>query len=59
VNIPPITALDVARRYNISAYDARFIAAAQQLETKLVTEDRKLRAAAPERTRSLAQALDA
>lgn len=59
VNIPLITALDAARRYSISAYDARFIAAAEQLDTKLVTEDRKLRAAAPEHTRSLAQALDA
>jgi predicted nucleic acid-binding protein len=59
VNISPITALDAARRYNISAYDARFIAAAEWLETKLVTEDRKLRAAGPEHTRSLAQALDA
>jgi predicted nucleic acid-binding protein len=41
----------------VSAYDVRFIAAAQILGTKLVTEDAKLRAAAPALTLSLAGAL--
>jgi predicted nucleic acid-binding protein len=43
----------------VSAYDARFLAVADTLGTKLVTEDAKLRAAAPDLTRSLAQALAA
>ena len=50
-------ALDTALRYRVTAYDARFLAAAQQLGRRLVTEDARLRAAAPGLTQSLAEAL--
>jgi predicted nucleic acid-binding protein len=43
----PIAALRLAVRHKISAYDAQFVALAQQLEIPLVTEDRRLRAAFP------------
>jgi predicted nucleic acid-binding protein len=49
--------LSVAVRYRVTAYDARFLALAQQLGTPLVTEDAKLRLAAPNLTQSLAEAL--
>jgi predicted nucleic acid-binding protein len=52
-------ALDAALRYGTTAYDARFLALAQQLGSRLVTEDAKLRAAAPKLTQSLAEALAA
>jgi predicted nucleic acid-binding protein len=47
----------MAARHNISAYDARFLALADQLGLRLVTEDVRLRAAAPALTQSLAEAL--
>ena len=50
-------ALDAALRYGTTAYDARFLALAQQLGRRLVTEDAKLRAAAPRLTQSLTEAL--
>jgi len=50
-------ALEAALGYRVTAYDARFLALAHQLNTLLVTEDAKLRAAAPKLTRSLAEAL--
>ena len=50
-------ALDAALRYRVTAYDARFLALAQELGRPLVTEDGKLRAAAPKLTQSLAEAL--
>ncbi len=50
-------ALDAALRYGTTAYDARFLALAYQLGQRLVTEDAKLRAAAPALTQSLAEAL--
>ena len=50
-------ALDAALRYGTTAYDARFLALAQQLDTPLITEDAKLRAAAPALTQSLSEAL--
>lgn len=40
-------ASDVAATFGISGYDARFVALAMELETTLVTEDRRLRRAAP------------
>ena len=40
-------ALETALRYRVTAFDARFLAAAQQLGRRLVTEDARLRAAAP------------
>ncbi|OGA34200.1 MAG: hypothetical protein A3G80_11610 [Betaproteobacteria bacterium RIFCSPLOWO2_12_FULL_62_13b] len=59
LSVPNLRALRCAERYAVSAYDARFLAVADTLGTKLVTEDAKLRAAAPGLTRSLAQALAA
>jgi len=49
--------LAIAARHGVSVYDARFLALADQLGTRLVTEDAKLRAAAPALTQSLAEAL--
>ena len=57
LNVPHTRALGVAADLSISAYDARFIAAAQILGARLVTEDARLRAAAPSLTLSLAEAL--
>jgi len=50
-------ALDVAIRYKVSAYDARYIALAEKLDTPLITEDNRLRKAVPDRTISLKDAL--
>jgi predicted nucleic acid-binding protein len=50
-------ALEAALRYGTTAYDARFLAMADQLGSRLVTEDVKLRAAAPALTQSLSEAL--
>lgn len=50
-------ALELAGRLKISAYDARYLVVAQDLSVPLVTEDAKLRAAAPKLTRSLADAV--
>ena len=49
--------LSLAVQYRVTAYDARFLALAQQLDNRLVTEDAKLRAAAPKLTQSLGEAL--
>lgn len=57
VNLPHSRALEVATEFGVSAYDARFLAAAQGLGSRLVTEDTRLRQAAPALTRSLAQAV--
>lgn len=51
-----VTALTVARELSISAYDARFVAVAQQLDRTLVTEDVRLRRAVPNSTVSIAMA---
>jgi len=59
VDVAHSRALQIAGRFAVSAYDARFLAAAQSLGGKLVTEDAKLRAAAPALTRSLEQARNA
>ena len=50
-------ALEMAIRYRTTAYDARFLALADQLGHRLVTEDAKLRAAAPALTQSVSEAL--
>jgi predicted nucleic acid-binding protein len=39
--------LEVALRFNVSAYDAEYLAVAEQFDISLVTFDRKLRSAAP------------
>ena len=57
VHLTHETALNIALRYGVTTYDARFLAVALHLNTKLVTEDNKLRAAAPALTQSLAEAL--
>jgi len=55
--IPHDSVLSLAVQYRVTAYDARFLALAQQLDCRLVTEDAKLRTAAPKLTQSLAEAL--
>ena len=50
-------ALEASLRYRTTAYDGRFLALADQFESRLVTEDARLRAAAPALTQSLAEAL--
>src|SRR5438034_11734869 len=50
-------ALDAALGYGTTAYDARFLALADQLGSRLVTEDARLRAAAPGLTQPLAEVL--
>src|SRR5712675_3753375 len=50
-------AWEAALDYRVTAYDARFLALADQLGSRLVTEDARLRAAAPALTQSLAEAL--
>jgi predicted nucleic acid-binding protein len=57
VNLPHSRALALAGEFGVSAYDARFLAVARNLGAKLVTEDAKLRRAAPALTQTLAQAL--
>jgi predicted nucleic acid-binding protein len=57
VNLPHAQALALAAEFGVSAYDARFLGAAQRLGARLVTEDARLRAAAPALTCSLAEAL--
>jgi predicted nucleic acid-binding protein len=52
-------ALAAALDYRVTPYDARFLVLAQRLESRLITEDAKLRAAAPKLTQSLAEALAA
>jgi predicted nucleic acid-binding protein len=56
-SIPHDSVLALAVQYRVTAYDARFLALAHQLDSRLVTEDAKLRAAAPKLTQSLAEAL--
>ena len=50
-------ALEAALDYRVTACDARFLALADQLGIRLITEDARLRAAAPALTQSLAEAL--
>jgi predicted nucleic acid-binding protein len=50
-------ALETALDYGVTAYDARFLALAEQLGIRLITEDARLRAAAPALTQSLAEVL--
>ena len=57
--VTPADALAVAVGFGISAYDARYVAVARDLGARLVTEDARLRKAAPALTQSLAEALAA
>lgn len=52
----PGAAFELAMAKGISAYDAQYLALADTLGARLVTEDGALRRAAPARTASLAQA---
>lgn len=55
--LPHLAVLEASLRYRVSAYDGRFLALAERLGLRLVTEDAKLRKAAPGLTQSLNQAL--
>ncbi len=57
INLPHGRALLVAEQFAVSVYDARFLGAAQTLKARLVTEDIRLRQAAPALTISLSDAL--
>lgn len=57
VSLPHLQALRIAAKYPVSAYDARFLGAAQSLGVRLVTEDSRLRAVVPAHTMSLTEAL--
>jgi predicted nucleic acid-binding protein len=52
-----LLALELAAERNVSAYDAQYVALARSLSVPLVTEDRKLRRAAPDETLSMKQFL--
>lgn len=54
-----VEALRAALKYKVSAYDARFLVCANDLGARLVTEDVKLREAAPRLTQSLQEVLAA
>jgi predicted nucleic acid-binding protein len=56
-SMSPASVLAAAVRHGVSAYDARFLALAKTIGLPIVTEDKKLRTAAPELTQSLADAL--
>lgn len=49
--------LALVARFKVSAYDARFLLIAEELDVPLVTEDTKLRNAAPMLTQSLTEAV--
>ena len=55
--IPHASVLAIAARHRVNANDARFLALADQLGSRLITQDARLRAAAPALTQSLAEAL--
>lgn len=56
-DVPHADALSSAAAHGVSAYDARFLAAAAYWGVPLTTEDVRLRAAAPALTQSLADAV--
>ena len=59
ISVDHADVIAMAHRYHVSAYDGRFLVAAHEMGTKLITEDAKLRRAAPKLTQSIAEALDA
>ena len=59
VSLPHGRALRIAEQFGVSAYDARFLGAAQSFKARLVTEDARLRKAAPALTISFSDALAA
>jgi predicted nucleic acid-binding protein len=58
VTVPHSHALEIAMQHQVTAYDARFLALAKASGKLLVTEDTRLRKAAPDLTQSLEQALE-
>ena len=52
-DVDPLQALALAVRYGISAYDAQYVALAEELDVQLVTQDGPLRNACPERAISM------
>lgn len=59
MDAPHSAALATAAAFKVSAYDARYLVAAQALGARLITEDSRLRRAAPDLTQSLTEALAA
>ena len=57
--MPDAEVLALAAEHGITGYDARFLRLAQLHGTRLVTEDTRLRRAAPALTQSLSEALAA
>jgi predicted nucleic acid-binding protein len=57
ISVSNSQALDIALEYGVTAYDARFLAAAEMTGQLLTTEDVRLRRAAPTLTQSLDQAI--
>ncbi|HEX5760801.1 MAG TPA: type II toxin-antitoxin system VapC family toxin [Thermoanaerobaculia bacterium] len=57
--VEPKAAMALAVRYGISAYDAQYVALAEQLDVTLVTQDGPLRSACPERAISMQAFCDA
>ena len=57
IGVANADAFHIACGERITAYDARFIAVARAMRTPLVTEDKRLRAACPDDTQSLAEAI--
>ena len=57
--VPHPETLTLASRFRVSAHVARYLGVALALSVPLVTEDRRLRKAAPEMTRSVAEAIAA
>jgi len=59
VTIAHLRSVGLAVEFGVSAYDARFLAAAERLGVALVTEDARLRSAAQTLTQTIEQALSA
>ena len=57
--VEPKAAVALAVRYGISAYDAQYVALAEEFDVPLVTQDGPLRSACPERTISMQAFCDA
>lgn len=53
VDVDPLQALDAAFAYGLSGYDAEFVAVAETLGTRLVTDDKGVLKACPETAVSL------
>lgn len=52
-DVPPLGAFDLARRYDLTAYDASYLWLAAEIRAPLVTFDRRLGVAAQEHMKSL------